>query len=95
MADSLTTVINIQGTHSNNNSSMHNQEVGQDTLQDQPLVVAKAMEGAIELVDHSMVTEVGGIHLEASVANEVEEVGPLDKPIQLQGPMISTTGRKK
>ena len=53
------------------------------------------MVGATELVDLSMVTEVGDSNLETSVANEVEMAGPLDKPIQLQGPMISAAGKMK
>ena len=96
MADSLTTTINItniRGTH-------NNKEVGQDTLQDQPLVVAKAVEGAAQLVDHSMVTEVGEIHLETSAANkvetnEVEMVGPLGKTIQLTDKIMVTSKIKK
>ena len=96
MADSLTTIINIiniQGTH-------NNKEVGQDTLQDQPLVVAKAVEGAAQLVDRSMVTEVGDIHLETSAANkvetnEVELVGPMDKTMQLTDKIMATSKIKK
>ena len=96
MADSLTTTINTINTRGTHN----NKEVEQDTLQDQPLVVAKVVEGAAQLVDRSMVTEVGDVHLETLAANEVETnevemVGSLDTPIQLKDKIMATSTTKK
>ena len=51
MADSLIHQALTQGT---NNHSICNQEVGQDTLQDQPMVVAKALV-EVQEVDPNMV----------------------------------------
>jgi len=95
MADSLTTQALIQGT---NNHSNCNQAAGQDILQDQPLVEAKALSEVIK-VDPSMAkdTQIGveDLSKEASVANEVDLVGPQDSRLQLPDLMISSTGRRK
>ena len=95
MADSRTTQVHIQGT---NNHSNCNQAAGQDTLQDQPLVEAKALVEVIK-VDPSMAkdtqTGVEDLSKEASVANEVDLVGPQDSKLQLPDLVISSTGRRK
>jgi len=95
MADSLTTQAHIQGT---NNHSNCNQAAGQDTLQDQPLVEAKALIEVLK-VDPSMAkdtqTGVEDLNKEASVANEVDLVGPLDSKLQLPDLVISSTGRRR
>jgi len=88
MADSLTTQALIQGT---NNHSNCNQAAGQDILQDQPLVVAKAS-AEVTKVDPSVAkdtqTGVEDLSKEASVANEVDLVGPQDSKLQLADLMI-------
>jgi len=97
MADSLTTQVHTQGT---NNHSNCNQAAGQDTLQDQPLVEAKALVEVIK-VDPSMAkdtqTGVEDLSKETLVANEVALTGPQDSRLQLPDLMISTTstGRRK
>jgi len=89
MADSLIIQAHIQGT---NNHSNCNQAAGQDTLQDQPLVEAKALVEVLK-VDPSMAkdTQIGveDLNKEASVANEVDLEGPLDSKLQLPDPVIS------
>jgi len=83
MTDTLTTQAHTHGT---NNHSNCNQATGQDALRDQPLVEAKASVEVIK-VDPSMVedaqTGVEDLNKEASVANEVDLVGPLDSRLQL------------
>ena len=95
MADSLTTQVHTQGT---NNHSNCNQAAGQDTLQDQPLVEAKASVEVVK-VDPSMAkdTQIGveDFNKEASVANEATLVGPMDSKLQLPDPVISSTGRRR
>jgi len=95
MADSLIIQVLIQGTIHN---STCNQAVGQDTLQDQPLAEAKAFAEVIK-VDPSMTkdTQIGveDLNKEASVANEVDLVGPKDSKLQLPDLMISSTDRRK
>jgi len=95
MVDSLTTQVHTQGT---NNHSNCNQVAGQDTLQDQPLVEAKALVEVIK-VDPSMAkdtqTGVEDLSKETSVANEVDLVGPQDSRLQLPDLVISSTGRRK
>jgi len=95
VADSLTIQAHAQGA---NNHSNCNQAAGQDTLQDQPLVEAKALVEAIK-VDPSMAkdtqTGVKDLSKETSVANEVDLVGPLDSRLQLQDLVFSSTGRRK
>jgi len=95
MADSLIIQALIQGT---NNHSNCNQAVGQDTLQDQFLVEAKALAEVFK-VDPSMAkdTQIGveDLNKEASAANEVDLVGPQDSKLQLPDLMISSTGRRK
>jgi len=75
-----------------------NQAAGQDTLQDQPLVEAKASVEVVK-VDPSMArdTQTGAENLskETSVANEVDLVGPQDSRLQLPDLVISSTGRRK
>jgi len=94
MADSLTTQAHIQGT---NNHSNCNQATGQDTLQDQALVEARALVEAVK-VDPSMAkdtqTGVEDLHKEALVANEVDLVGPLDSKLQLPD-LVRSTGRRR
>jgi len=95
MADSLVTQARIQGA---NNHSNYNQAVSQDALQDQPLAEAKASAEVIK-VDPSMAkdtqTWVEDLSKEASVANEVDLVGPQDSKLQLPDLMTSSTGRRK
>ena len=95
MADSLTTQVHTQGT---NNHSNCNQAAGQDTLQDQPLVEAKALVEVIK-VDPSMAkdtqTGVEDLSKETLVANEVDLVGPQDSKLQLPDLVISSTGRRR
>jgi len=71
---------------------------GQDTLQDQPLVEAKALVEVLK-VDPSMAkdtqTGVEGLSKETSVANEVDLVGSQDNRLQLPDLVISSTGRRK
>ena len=92
MADSLIHQALIQGT---NNHSICNQAVGQDTLQDQPLVEAKALI-EVQEVDPSMVrdtqVEQEDLNQETSVANEVDLVGP---QLQLPDPVTNTIGKRK
>ena len=95
MADSLTTQVHTQGT---NNHSNCNQAAGQDTLQDQALVGAKALVEAVKVgpnMARATLTGVEDLHKEASVANEVDLEGPLDSKLQLPDPVISSTGRRR
>jgi len=95
LADSLTTQVHIQGT---NNQSNCNQAAGQDTLQDQTLVEARALVEAVKIgpnMARDTQTGVEDLNKEASVANEVDLVGPLDSRLQLPDPVISSTGRRR
>jgi len=62
------------------------------------MVVAKALVEA-DKVDPSMAkdTQIGveDLNKEASVANEVDLLGPMDNQLQLPDLMISSTGRRK
>jgi len=95
MADGLIIQALIQGTNHNSNC---NQVVGQDILQDQSLVEAKALVEVIK-VNPSMAkdTQIGveDLNQEALVANEMDLVGPQDSKLQLPDLMISSTDRRK
>jgi len=94
MADSLTTQVHIQGT---NNHSNCNQATGQDTLQDQPLVEAKALVGAVKVgpnMTRDTQTGVEDHNKETSVAN-VDLAGLQDSRLQLPDLVISSTGRRR
>jgi len=95
MANSLTTQAHTQGT---NNHSNCNQAAGQDILQDQPLVEAKASVEVVK-VDPSMAkdtqTGVEDLSKESLVASEVDLVGPQVSKLQLPDLVISSTGRRK
>jgi len=94
MADSRTTQAHIQGT---NNHSNCNQAAGQDTLQDQALVGAKALVEEVKVgpnMARATQTGVEDLHKETSVANEVDLEGPLDSKLQLLDPVTSITGRR-
>jgi len=95
MADIRTTQVHTQGT---NNHSNCNQAAGQDTLQDQPLVEAKALVEAVKVgpnIARDTQTGVEDLNKEASVANEVDLVGPQDSRLQLPDLVISSTGRRR
>jgi len=95
MADSHTTQVHIQGT---NNHSNCNQAAGQDTLQGQALVGAKALVEAVKVgpnMARDTLTGVEDLHKETSVANEVDLVGPLYRKLQLPDLVISSTGRRR
>jgi len=95
MADSRTPQAHIQGT---NNHSNCNQAAGQDTLQDQALVEARALVEAVKVgpnMARDTLTGVEDLNKEALVANEVDLVGPMDSKLQLPGLMISSTGRRR
>ena len=95
MADSRTTQVHIQGT---NNHSNCNQAAGQDTLQDQALVEARALVEAVKVgpnMARDTLTGVEDLNKEASVANEVDLAGPQDSRLQLPDLVISSTGRRR
>ena len=62
------------------------------------MVAAKALieAGKVDL-SKAKVTQIGveDLDKEASVANEVDLLGPMDHQLQLPDPMISSTGRRK
>ena len=62
------------------------------------MVAAKALIEAGKVdPNKAKVTQVGveDLDKEASVANEVDLLGPMDHQLQLPDPMISSTGRRK
>ena len=62
------------------------------------MVAAKALVEAGKVDPHmAKVTQIGveDLDKEASVANEVDLLGPMDHQLQLPDPMISSTGRRK